>query len=70
MRLDRAERLLLETRYSVEKVARVAGFGSTQYFIQFFLKWVGKTPRRNRVDLHVSACMLADFRRFSSYAGE
>jgi LacI family transcriptional regulator len=50
-RLERAKRLLLETPYSVEEVARIAGFGSTPYFIQFFLKWVGKTPRRYRVDL-------------------
>lgn len=51
VRLERAKRLLLETPYSVEQIARVAGFGSTTYFIQFFLKWEGKTPRRFRVDL-------------------
>lgn len=51
VRLARAKRLLIETPYSVEKVAQIAGFGSTQYFIQFFLKRVGKTPRRYRVDL-------------------
>ncbi len=51
VRLDRAKRLLIETPYSVEKIAKIAGFGSTTYFIQFFLKWVGKTPRRYRVDL-------------------
>lgn len=51
VRLDLAKRLLLETPDSVEKVGHMAGFGSTPYFIQFFLKWVGKTPRRYRVDL-------------------
>lgn len=51
VRLERAKRLLLETPYSIEQIARVAGFGSTTYFIQFFMKWEGKTPRRFRVDL-------------------
>ena len=51
VRLERAKRLLIETPYSVERIARIAGFGSTTYFIQFFLKRVGKTPRRFRVDL-------------------
>lgn len=51
VRLDRAKRLLITTPYSVEKVGRIAGFGSTPYFIQFFSKWVGKTPRRYRVEL-------------------
>ncbi len=50
-RLDRAKRLLLETTYSISKVAELAGFGSAGYFIQFFQKQVGKTPRRYRVEL-------------------
>jgi LacI family transcriptional regulator len=50
-RLERAKRLLLETTYPVAKVADMVGFGSTGYFIQFFQKRVGKTPRRYRNDL-------------------
>ncbi|HMP06698.1 MAG TPA: helix-turn-helix domain-containing protein [Lacipirellulaceae bacterium] len=46
-----AKRLLLETSYPVSKIADIAGFGSTGYFIQFFQTRVGKTPRRFRNDL-------------------
>jgi LacI family transcriptional regulator len=51
MRLNRAKRLLLETTYPISKVAEIAGFGSAGYFIQFFQKHVGKTPRKYRVEL-------------------
>jgi LacI family transcriptional regulator len=51
VRLERAKRLLLETTYPISKVANISGFGSTGYFIQFFQKRVGKTPRKYRVDL-------------------
>lgn len=50
-RLERAKRLLLETTYPVSKVAELAGFGTTGYFIQFFQSRVGKTPRRYRIEL-------------------
>jgi LacI family transcriptional regulator len=50
-RLERAKRLLLETAYPISKIAEIAGFGSTGYFIQFFQSRVGKTPRRFRNDL-------------------
>jgi LacI family transcriptional regulator len=50
-RLERAKRLLLETTYPISKVSEIAGFGSAGYFIQFFQKHVGKTPRKYRVDL-------------------
>lgn len=50
-RLERAKRLLLETTHPISKVAEIAGFGSAGYFIQFFQKQVGKTPRRYRVEL-------------------
>jgi LacI family transcriptional regulator len=50
-RLERAKRLLLETTYHISKVSEIAGFGSTGYFIQFFQKHVGKTPRKFRVEL-------------------
>jgi LacI family transcriptional regulator len=51
VRLERAKRLLLETTYPISKVAEISGFGSTGYFIQFFQKRIGKTPRRYRVEL-------------------
>jgi LacI family transcriptional regulator len=50
-RLERAKRLLLETTHPISKVSEIAGFGSAGYFIQFFQKHVGKTPRRYRVEL-------------------
>lgn len=50
-RLERAKRLLLETTYPVSKVAELAGFGTTGYFIQFFQNRVGKTPRKYRTEL-------------------
>ena len=51
VRLERAKRLLVETTYPISKIAELAGFGSAGYFIQFFQKRVGKTPRRYRIDL-------------------
>ncbi|HEX4415013.1 MAG TPA: XylR family transcriptional regulator [Lacipirellulaceae bacterium] len=52
VRLERAKRLLLETTYSVSKVASLAGFGSVGYFVQFFHKRVGKTPLKYRCTAH------------------
>ncbi len=51
VRLERAKRLLIETTYPVSKIATLAGFGSAGYFIQFFQKHIGKTPRKYRIDL-------------------
>jgi LacI family transcriptional regulator len=51
VRLERAKRLLIETTYPVSKIADMAGFGSAGYFIQFFQKRVGKTPRKYRLQL-------------------
>jgi LacI family transcriptional regulator len=50
-RLERAKRLLMETTHPISKVAEIAGFGSAGYFIQFFQRHVGKTPRKYRVQL-------------------
>jgi LacI family transcriptional regulator len=52
-RLERAKRLLLETTYSISKIAQIAGFGSTGYFIQFFQRRTGKTPRKYRIELAI-----------------
>jgi LacI family transcriptional regulator len=51
VRLEHAKRMLLETTYSVSRVARLSGFGSVGYFIQFFQRRVGKTPGKFRADL-------------------
>jgi LacI family transcriptional regulator len=51
VRLERAKRMLIETTYSVSQIASLAGFGSAGYFIQFFQKRVGKTPRKYRINL-------------------
>ena len=51
VRLERCKRMLVETPYPVSKIARMGGFASTGYFIQFFLKRVGTTPRRYRMDM-------------------
>jgi LacI family transcriptional regulator, galactose operon repressor len=51
VRLERCKRMLVETPYPVSKIARMGGFASTGYFIQFFLKRVGTTPRKYRMDL-------------------
>lgn len=59
-KLERAKRLLLETPYPISKVAKIAGFGTATYFIQFFQKRVGKTPRKYRYDLaSASSCGAA-----------
>jgi LacI family transcriptional regulator len=50
-RIERAKRLLLKTKYPISKVAQMAGFGSTGYFVQMFHERVGKTPRKFRLAL-------------------
>lgn len=50
-RLQQAKRLLLETTFPVSKVAELAGFGTTGYFIQFFQQRAGKTPGKYRTEL-------------------
>ena len=51
--IERAKRLLLETTYPISKVAQIAGFGSTGYFIEFFQRRLGKTPRQYRIELAI-----------------
>jgi LacI family transcriptional regulator len=50
-KLNYAKRLLQETPYSVARVAKQSGFGTTGYFIQFFQRRIGKTPGKYRADL-------------------
>jgi LacI family transcriptional regulator len=52
VRLERAKRMLLETTYSVAKIASLTGFGSVGYFVQFFHTRVGKTPLKYRTTDH------------------
>ena len=50
-RLDRAKRLMCETRLSLAEIARQSGFGSAAYFSNIFRKSVGFSPsewRRQR----------------------
>jgi LacI family transcriptional regulator len=51
VRLERAKQLLVETSHSISKVAALSGFGSSGYFIQFFQRQVGKTPRKYRSEM-------------------
>ncbi|MCA9236790.1 MAG: XylR family transcriptional regulator [Planctomycetales bacterium] len=50
-KLEHSKRLLLETPHSVSRVAKLAGFGTVGYFIQFFQQRVGKTPGKFRSEL-------------------
>jgi LacI family transcriptional regulator len=50
VRLERCKQMLLRTPYPVSEIARLGGFATTGYFIQFFLKRVGTTPRKYRID--------------------
>jgi LacI family transcriptional regulator len=48
VRIERAKRLLLETSHPVAKVAKLAGFGTTNYFVRFFRQRVGQSPSEFR----------------------
>jgi LacI family transcriptional regulator len=48
VRLDRAQRLLLETDLAIERVASTAGFTSESYLAQVFRKQRGTTPAAYR----------------------
>lgn len=50
-RLNFSKRLLLETTHSISQIAKLSGFGTVGYFIQFFRQRVGKTPGKYREDL-------------------
>ena len=46
VRVGRAKRLLLETDYSIEKIAEMVGFATGSYFVQFFRGETGMTPAK------------------------
>jgi transcriptional regulator GlxA family with amidase domain len=48
VRIEKAKRLLLETNHSIVRVAELTGFGTTDYFIRFFRRRVGKSPKEFR----------------------
>ena len=50
VRIERAKRMLLETEHSVAQVAKLTGFGTTDYFTRFFRRQVGKSPSEFRGD--------------------
>jgi LacI family transcriptional regulator len=50
VRLNRAQRLLVETDLPIPKVAVAAGYSSGAYLAQVFQKQVGKTPAQFRSD--------------------
>ncbi|HYO24757.1 MAG TPA: XylR family transcriptional regulator [Lacipirellulaceae bacterium] len=50
VRLNRAQRLLLETDLPIPKVALAAGYRSGSYLAQVFQKQVGRTPAQYRKD--------------------
>lgn len=48
LRVSHAQRLLLTTDWTVDRVARESGFGSPARFFAAFRRLVGETPRRYR----------------------
>ena len=48
VRIERAKRLLLETDYSIEKIAEIVGFATGSYFVQFFCNTTNMTPAKFR----------------------
>ena len=48
VRIERSKRLLLETDYSIEKIAETVGFATGSYFVQFFCNTTGMTPAKFR----------------------
>jgi LacI family transcriptional regulator len=52
VRLERAMRLLSETKLQISKIAELAGFGTTNYFVRYFKRHMGETPTdfRQRIE--------------------
>lgn len=49
-RRDLAQRLLLETTYSLAEIAFLTGFAEQSGFTRAFKRWAGQTPRSYRLD--------------------
>jgi AraC-like DNA-binding protein len=48
LQLEEAKRLCRETRYSYDKIAKITGFSSGNYFRLIFKKHEGQTPNQHR----------------------
>lgn len=57
VQIDRAKRLLIETKLNIEHIARASGLGDAKYLDRVFRKEVGSAPGvfRHRADLHEHA---------------
>ena len=53
IRMERAKRLLLETDYSIDRIAEIVGFASGSYFVQFFRSEMGITPSKFRREMRL-----------------
>jgi len=53
VRIERAKRLLLETDYSIDRIAEMVGFATGSYFVQFFRSKTGRTPAKFRKEVRV-----------------
>ena len=53
VRIERAKRLLLETDYSIDRIAEIVGFATSSYFVQFFHNELGITPSKFRREMRV-----------------
>jgi LacI family transcriptional regulator len=50
VRMTCAKRLLWDTTYTIDRVAELSGFGTTNYFVRFFRQHVGISPSQFRGD--------------------
>ena len=48
MSIERAKRLLLETDYSIDRIAEIVGFTTGSYFVQCFHSEMNTTPSKFR----------------------
>lgn len=48
LRIQKAEKLLLETEYRLPQIARMVGYDNPKYFFRVFRKYTGTTPEKYR----------------------
>ena len=53
VRLERVKRILLETDYSIDRIAEIVGFATGSYLVQFFRGEMGITPSKFRREMRV-----------------
>ncbi|KAB7667623.1 AraC family transcriptional regulator [Bacillus sp. B1-b2] len=49
LRLEKAIKLLRDTDYTIEEIARMIGYANASYFIKVFRQWVGYSPGEYRL---------------------